>query len=177
VTLPTTLQTTVLIRTPWLTLEEQQVEVNGHMENFHVASRRDSVIAVVVTDDDRVVLIDEYKYGTKTRVTQCPGGKIDGSETPQTAIIREVYEETGFQVTKLTPLGQWHPDASWCRDTVYAFGVRVSGSGDPHREATELIETQLVEWDRAVEMAENGEIMDPYSVIAILKMDKVRIEP
>ena len=44
-------------------------------------------------------------YHMKGQKYVCPGGKIDKGDTAETTIKKEIKEELGVEVTKITPLG------------------------------------------------------------------------
>lgn len=56
----------------------------------------DLTVSAVVEDDSRYLLVDEHAMGRV--VLNQPGGHIEAGESPETAVIREVLEETGCQV-------------------------------------------------------------------------------
>jgi mutator protein MutT len=60
---------------------------------------------VIFNDDGHVLLIKEnygrHRYGL-------PGGRVDHGETPEEAVIREVREETGLEVTVTDLIGVLH---------------------------------------------------------------------
>jgi 8-oxo-dGTP pyrophosphatase MutT (NUDIX family) len=72
-----------------------------------------------------------------------PGGKIDGMELPLTAIIREVKEETGYDVDKVYYIFQ-----EICEGEVdylcYGFIGKVNTSVAPAKTA--YAETGVVKW-------------------------------
>jgi 8-oxo-dGTP pyrophosphatase MutT (NUDIX family) len=61
--------------------------------------------AVVLDDQDRVLLVHHNKLGTWLY----PGGHIDPDEAPGEAAVREVAEETGIRVSVLGETGFAHP--------------------------------------------------------------------
>lgn len=165
---PIVLSAKTILKTPWLTLEEKQVLSNGHTLDFHIASRKHAANIVAITPDKQVVFVKEYKYGAEEYIWQLPGGKIDDGESPADAARREIEEETGYKVTDLAFLGQWYVDAAWRPDVTYLYAALIESKGEHKREGTELMDVELIDWDEAVRMAENNEIRQPHSAIAIL---------
>jgi 8-oxo-dGTP diphosphatase len=65
------------------------------------------VVAVALVDaDGRVLLAQRPEGKSMAGLWEFPGGKVDGDETPETALIRELKEELGIDVTEscLAPL-------------------------------------------------------------------------
>ncbi len=56
----------------------------------------DLTVAAVIEKDGQYLLVDEYVQGQA--VLNQPGGHIEGGESPEEAVIREVLEETGCDV-------------------------------------------------------------------------------
>ncbi len=56
------------------------------------------VSAVALVDRDGRVLVQQRSAGPLKGLWEFPGGKIEGGETPATALIRELREELGIDV-------------------------------------------------------------------------------
>lgn len=56
-------------------------------------------VRVVLVRSDSAVLLVRHWYAPG--VWTLPGGGIKGNETPHAAALREVYEETGYRITKI----------------------------------------------------------------------------
>ncbi|MDQ3180926.1 MAG: NUDIX hydrolase, partial [Acidobacteriota bacterium] len=72
-------------------------ESDGKESTFFVIENPDwvNIIALEKNCGD-VVLIKQFRHGTKEVTIEIPGGMIDKSESPETAARRELLEETGF---------------------------------------------------------------------------------
>lgn len=53
--------------------------------------------AIIFNDDGKLLMIERHKDGEHYFVL--PGGHVDEGETPERAVVREVFEETGLAVT------------------------------------------------------------------------------
>jgi len=57
------------------------------------------VACALVDDDGRVLLAKRPEGRSMAGLWELPGGKINGGETPEAALIRELSEELGIDVT------------------------------------------------------------------------------
>jgi len=70
---------------------------DGRVHDFYVIEAPDWINVIPLTDDGRVVLIEQYRHGTGEVSLEIPGGMVDEGESPQDAAARELLEETGYE--------------------------------------------------------------------------------
>ena len=107
--------------------------------DFFVIHANDWVLALPLTDDGRLVMVHQYRFGLQDLSTETPGGVIDAGEDPVLAAVRETEEETGFAGGRATLLGSCAPNPAIQRNRchfVLLDGVRPTGakSPDEHEE-------------------------------------------
>ncbi len=68
---------------------------------------------VPLTDDRRVVLVENRHPVPGLHLLELPGGRIEPGESPRAAARRELEEETGWRARKLERLGRYHPTPHW----------------------------------------------------------------
>ncbi len=66
-------------------------------------------------------MVKQWRHGSKCLSVEFPGGVIDKGETPEQAARRELLEETGCHVGKLTKLGQVNPNPALFSNNVHIF--------------------------------------------------------
>lgn len=78
----------------------------AHTQGVHFTEydTRLAAYALVVDDADRVLLAWYNGTGISRACWTLPGGGVEFEETPEEAVIREVYEETGYLVQVGEPL-------------------------------------------------------------------------
>ncbi len=64
--------------------------------DFFVLRGPDWVLALPITEDGRIVMVRQYRFGTRELSTEPPGGMVEPGEDPVLAAVRETAEETGF---------------------------------------------------------------------------------
>lgn len=80
---------------------------------------RNRSVAFVVRDGQ--ILMEKLRYGGR-EFYSIPGGGIEGNETPEQAVIRELKEECGLDGTIVKKLAELYNNGR----TEYAFEVSVS---------------------------------------------------
>jgi 8-oxo-dGTP diphosphatase len=85
--------------------EEREVEVltidRERWEKEHEARPRGLVAAVALIDADGRVLLAERPAGkSMAGLWEFPGGKLDEGETPEAALVRELEEELGIDISE-----------------------------------------------------------------------------
>ena len=78
-----------------------------------------TVAVLALTDDDRVVLVRQFRPGPGEVLWELPGGIVDDGETLEDAAARELLEETGYRAAGVEVVGgSWAFGASTWRRTV-----------------------------------------------------------
>jgi ADP-ribose pyrophosphatase len=133
---------TLLHRSPWLHVEEQDVELpNGQViEGYLLTPIPEVSMVFAVTQDEDVLFVEQYKHGAGTSMWDLPAGYVDEGETPLTCARRELEEETGYLADDWGDMGGWliDPNRTDARFHYYlALGAR--SDGQQHLDATEDI--------------------------------------
>jgi len=127
-----------------------------------------AVLVVPVLDDGRLLVERQYRYPLARVFLEFPAGKIDPGEDPQTTGRREMIEETGYEVARLSPLGVLHPVISYSTEEIHCYvgeGLRHVGAQLDHGEFLE-VETRSL--DELLAALDRGEITDSKTVAALL---------
>lgn len=84
---------------PWATLRADKCEMpDGRIvDEYYVLEYPNWVNAVAITEDNKILMVRQYRHAAGIVSLEIPGGVIDGDETPVAAIRRELLEETGYQ--------------------------------------------------------------------------------
>lgn len=70
---------------------------NGREQPFYIADSVNWVNVIALTPDRQVVLVEQYRHGSRSVELEIPGGMMNVGETdPVAAGLRELREETGY---------------------------------------------------------------------------------
>ena len=79
---------------PWATLRIDKCEMpDGRIvDDYYVLEYSSWVNAVAITEDNKVLMVKQYRHAAGIISLEIPGGVVDGNETPVEALRRELLE-------------------------------------------------------------------------------------
>lgn len=83
---------------------------NLSLHEMFVLEQPDWVNIIPLTPDEQVILIEQWRHGTRSVHLETPGGLMEPNETPTECARRELLEETGYEAGELRLLGVVHPN-------------------------------------------------------------------
>lgn len=172
-----TLSSRPIYQNPWMSLREDVAEMpDGRTTLYGVVTFGDCVGVAPLLEDDRILLVRQYRYVQKDARWEIPTGGCKKGESLEEAAQRELQEEAGYRAGKLTWISSYYTSKSVCEETAHLYvGEALSPAQRPADE-TEFIEVQAFPFAEALRMVVDCEIMDSMSVIAILHLARLRGE-
>ncbi len=79
-----------------LRAERFRSRTSGQTHDYYVVTLADSVTTVATTSDEQVVLVRQFRAGSRLDHWETPGGLLLSDEDPRVAGPRELLEETGY---------------------------------------------------------------------------------
>lgn len=129
---------------------------------------KEAVMIVALTDDGRIVLVEEFRPAVRARVISPPAGLV-GDEGPEEAIVaarRELAEETGYEAASFELLARGPGSAGQSSELITFFlarHARLTGEQAAHdRGSIQVHAVPIVDvpgWAR--EREAEGVLVDP----------------
>jgi len=139
--------------------ETYQAPDPGKTHSFFVLLSADWVNVVPVTPEGRVVLIRQFRPGTKEVTIEIPGGMVDRGEDPRDAALREMEEETGYTAEGIVKTCAVRPNPAILRNRCHMYlatGVRPLGT--LHQDEGEDVHAFEATWEEVDAMVLDGRI-------------------
>jgi ADP-ribose pyrophosphatase len=153
-----------------LSLHVDEVEEPGGVRaTREVVRHRGSVAMLAVSEDDRVVLVRQYRYAVDETLWELPAGRLDSGETPEQGARRELIEEVGLEAYQVEPLAVFYTTPGFCDELMHVFRATGLRQVPPRPEADERIEVRWFGLDEALAMIQRGEIREGKTLVALLR--------
>jgi ADP-ribose pyrophosphatase len=108
---------------PWATLRSDKCEMpDGRIvEQYYVLEYSNWVNAVAITEDNKILMVRQYRHAAAIVSLEIPGGVIDGNESPEHAMRRELLEETGYQFDSMELLCTVYANPSTANNHTHCY--------------------------------------------------------
>lgn len=131
----------------------------GLREGLYTMACRDWVNVVALTDDDELVLVWQWRFGSTSFCLETVGGIIDEGESPAEAAARELREETGYEATAIEPLGAPFANPALHGNRLHVFlATGARKVHETHFDEHEDIEVALVGAEHTARLLDEGHV-------------------
>ncbi len=139
----------------------------GHAHR-EIIEHNGAVAAVALTEDDKIVMVRQYRYACDRVVLELPAGKIDRGETdPEAAMIRELKEETGYSAGKIRYLGCINPSVAYSEEVIHLYLMTGLTPGQQSLDEDEAVEVELLPFEEVYQMAGEGKLADSKTIAGV----------
>jgi ADP-ribose pyrophosphatase len=150
-----------------------QTDRHGRAISREIVRHPGSVVILPLLKGERVCLIRNYRVAVGKTLIELPAGTLEGYSPLETA-HRELQEETGYRAARMEPLCEFYVSPGILSERMHLFVASDLTPGETALEEGEEIETLVVDWSRAMEMALGGEIEDGKTILGLLHYDARR---
>ncbi|MHC5065778.1 MAG: NUDIX hydrolase [Planctomycetota bacterium] len=132
---------------------------NGRETGMFVVDTADWVNIVAITRDDLVILVNQWRQGSRAFSLEIPGGIVDPGEEPMAAAARELREETGYQAGEIRQIGEVNPNPALFSNRCSTFlASDCERVGEIQMDAGEDLEVITMPLDEVERRVQSGEI-------------------
>ena len=146
-----TLSSKYLVREKWATLRVDVCDLrNGIIkDDYYVLEYPNWVTAVAITKEHKIIMVRQYRHGAGIISLEIPGGVIDGDESPEEAVKRELLEETGYSFDTIELIASNYPNPATSTNLTRTYlltgGAKTHGQNLDEHEILEVEEYTIEE--------------------------------
>lgn len=133
----------------------------------------DWVQVAAITEEGKIVLVNQFRFGVKRNSWELSGGVIEKGEDPVKAALRELEEETGYVAKSAKLAASFSPNPAIQNNKAHV--VIAEGCRKLHPvnwDANEEIEVMEVDPSKLDAMIESGEIYHSIAINGIYFLQK-----
>jgi ADP-ribose pyrophosphatase len=153
-----------------LTLIVDTIEqATGHQTIREIVRHPGGVLAVARLDDQRILFVRQLRYPISKMMLELPAGKRDHGEPPETCVLRELEEETGYRAGKIQKLCEFYTAAAYCDELLHLYlATDLVPTQQNLEPGEEFITVEAYSLDEALALMAKGEITDAKTIIGLL---------
>lgn len=141
---------------------------DGRETRLDIVEHHGSVVLLPLDETGNLLFVRQYRHAAAADLLELPAGTLNEGEPPEECAAREIREETGFAARKLEKLGQFYLAPGYSTELMVVF-LATGLSPDPlQADEDEFLQVEKIPVERAVRMAERGEVPDAKSLAALL---------
>lgn len=166
-----TLSSEYLYKAEWFTIRKDRclTPENTIVDPYYVYEFPTWATAVALTEDNKVVMVRQYRHALGETLFEIPGGCIDETDSsPEEGVARELLEETGYRFSSYEYLGKVSANPSTNNNLLHMYlakgGIKVS---EQHLDPNEEIEVYLFTIDEIKQMLADNKIMQAMHITCI----------
>ncbi|NNE35386.1 MAG: NUDIX hydrolase [Rhodothermales bacterium] len=131
---------------------------------------------VPIFDDGTTILVRQFRYPARRVFWEVPAGKLDvPGESAEGVARRELEEETGWRASRFEHVGSFYPCIGYSNEIIHTFVAFDLERGTQALSDGELLEPVRMPFDKAIDLVQNGEIVDMKTISALLTAGHYRL--
>ncbi len=143
---------------------------SGETGTREVAWKRGAVCVIPVTDDGKIVCVEQFRYPYDKVLLEIPAGKMDEGETdPLETAKRELLEETGCTAAEWIDFGVYYGSPAMLKEEIYIYLARGLSAGNTHFDEDEYLRIREIPIETLTEQILMGEIPDGKTQAGVLR--------
>lgn len=142
----------------WIT--EDEAEDEGFHVKRSVVRHRGSAVMLAADEQDRVLLVQQFRLPAGKKLWELPAGKVDEGEVVLETAKRELREETGYSAKNWTKLVSYFPSPGYVEEYMTIFLATDLTEGEPEPMDDERIEKRWFTRAEIDEMIRSGTMED-----------------
>lgn len=144
---------------------------NGKVRSYDLVTHVPAVVIVPVTDDGRILFVEQFRMGAEATLLELPAGVLNGDAGSEDALEgarRECREETGYDADSIERIGGFYMTPGYCTEYIHVFLARGLKKSPLPQDEDEFLKTIALPIDEAYRRAESGEMEDVKTIAALM---------
>jgi ADP-ribose pyrophosphatase len=142
-------------------------EPDGRETTREIVEHADCIAVVAIDENNNILLVNQFREAVQKELLEIPAGGIDPGEDVETAVKREMQEETGYLPRKLVKLGSFYSAPGYTTENLYLYLVTDLVPSRLVAEDTDSIRLVRVLVSEITRILTSGKICDAKSIAGL----------
>ena len=152
-----------------ITLKVDTVEIPGQgYQKRELVEVGGAVGIVAITDDNKVVLVKQFRKPIEKPIFEIPAGKLEKNESPKECPERELKEETGYSAKNIKLIHKFFTSAGFSNEIMFVYLATGLTPGENNLDADEFLDVYEIELEEAYNMVLKNDVEDAKTSIGLL---------
>ena len=162
-----TLSSKVVSRNPWWTYKLDDFTIsNGFRGQYHYVHTEGSSMVVPVTDEGKIILVNQYRYLCDRESIEFPCGGVKEGKSYDEMATMELEEETGYRSGDMGRVAEFNPYNGVTDEICAVYIARNLARTKPKPDATEEFEIVVCSPSQLDEMIRVNKVWDGMTLAA-----------
>jgi ADP-ribose pyrophosphatase len=140
---------------------------DGSETTREIVVHTDCIAVIPVDADDNVLLVSQYREAVGKELLEIVAGGIDSGEDVESAVKREMQEETGYLPQKLVKLGGYYLAPGYSTEFMHLYFATDLKPSRLTAEDTESIKVERTPVSKIHKLLTSGKITDGKSIAGL----------
>lgn len=163
------LRSEVLLKGRAFTIRRDTMKTpDGRETKFDIVEHGGSVIIIPIDNEGNLLFVRQYRHAAGMDLIELPAGTRDGDEPFEECAAREIREETGMEAGTLNYVGSFYLAPGYSTEYMGVFLASDLKHNPLEADGDEFLSVKKVPINKAIQMAERGEMPDAKTLAALL---------
>jgi ADP-ribose pyrophosphatase len=147
---------------------------SGRRTTRNMVNHPGAVAIIPVLQNNKIVLVKQYRYSVKNFLLELPAGTIENEESPRECAKRELLEETGCDAGTLERVFACFTAPGYSSELIHFFMARKLRKMGQKPEQDESLFVMEFKLEELLDMIAKEEIRDAKTIIGLLFYNRLK---
>lgn len=146
---------------------------DGKIAKWDLVVHNGASAIVPLTEDNKVILVKQYRNAEDGEVLEIPAGKLEKGEDPLVCAARELEEEIGYKSSNIEKICAMYTAVGFSDEKLHLYLATDLIQSEQNLDEDEYIQIVKYPIAEAVQMIFKGEIKDSKTIVGLLSVNEM----